>query len=166
MGEIVDKVVYNQLLNHLENNNLISENHHGGVQSRSTVAATATLIDQWAQNLEDDIDTALVIVDQSAAYDVVPHNILVEKLKVFGADNHAQQYVTNYLRDRTQRVLLYGTYSDALQVEPMSVVHGSTLSCLLYLVYILDLPILYHTIKPTTQQQENCEKPNTDNING
>ena len=41
----------------------------------------------------------------------------------------------------------------------MSVVQESTLSCLLYLVYVLDLPTLYHTLRPTVEQQENCPQP-------
>ena len=133
--------------------------HHGGIQQRSTVTATGTLFDQWPQNLENDIDTAAIILDQSAAYNIVPHDILVNKLTILGADNHAQSYFQNYLKDRTQKVTLDGTYSEELHVGPMSVVQGSTLSCLLYLIYILDLATLYHTIRPTVKQQEECPKP-------
>ena len=41
----------------------------------------------------------------------------------------------------------------------MSVVQGSTLSCLLYLIFILDLPLLYHTLWPNVKQQEECNNP-------
>ena len=159
LGKIIDKIVYQQLLKHLTTHKLIPVNHHGGIQGRSTVTATATLIDQWAQNLEDGIDTAIIILDQSAAYDIVPHHILIEKLRILGADNHSHQYFKNYLSDRTQQISLDGIYSEELHIGPMSVVQGSTLSCLLYLVYILDLPIMYHKTNPTIKQQEECTQP-------
>ena len=159
LGKIIDKIVYNQLLKHLELNNLIPENHHGGIQQRSTVTATATLIDKWANNLENNIDTAILIIDQSAAYDIVPHELLVEKLKNLGTDEHSTHYFRNYLKGRSQKVYIEGTYSEELYVGPMSVVQGSTLSCLLYLIFILDLPILYHTLRPNIQQQEQCNNP-------
>ena len=87
------------MLKHLELNNLIPENHHGGIQQRSTVTATATLIDKWANNLENNIDTAIRILDQSAAYDIVPHELLVEKLKKLGTDEHSTQYFQIYLKE-------------------------------------------------------------------
>ena len=49
--------------------------------------------------------------------------------------------------------------SDELHIGPMLVIQGSTLSCLLYLVYILGLPTLYHKIRPTVEQQEKCSNP-------
>ena len=94
-----------------------------------------------------------------AAYDIVPHKILVDKLKVLGADNHASQYFENYLKDRFQQVLLDDQYSEELFEGPMLIVQGSTLSFLLYLVYILDLPILYQTVNPTVEENEKSDEP-------
>ena len=108
IGKIIDKIVYIQLLNHLETNNLIPTNHHGGIQSRSTTTATANLMDKWSHRLEDGLDTAIIILDQSAAYDIVPHHLLVKKMEILGADPHATQYFKNYLGNRSQSVYLDG----------------------------------------------------------
>ena len=43
--------------------------------------------------------------------------------------------------------------------SPYSVIQGSTLSCLLYLVYTLDIPTLYHTNNPTIEHQLECTEP-------
>ena len=136
IGKIVDKVIYSQLLKHLEVNKLIPESHHGGIQGRSTVTATATLIDEWAQNMENNIDMAIIILDQSAAYDIVPHNILVEKLDILGADKHAQQYFSNYLLNRSQKVILEGTYSEEFSIHRSDVSSAGEYSLLPTVSYL------------------------------
>ena len=156
----MDKFISQQINDYLEKNNLIPPNHHGGRPNKSTITAAASLIDEWSEDMEKkNSDKAVLILDQSAAYDTICHKILLSKLKILGFDTHSIQYMENYLSNRNQVVQINGSNSNNLYTGPFSVVQGSTLSCLLYLMYTLDLPTLYHTKIPTIEHQINCTEP-------
>ena len=50
----------------------------------------------------------------------------------------------SYFKDRKQFVLLEGKKSQKLSVGPRSVIQGSTMSTCMFLLYVLDLPDLFH----------------------
>ena len=150
LSKIIGKVIYKQVLQYLDENSLIPHQHHGGRRGRSTITAVSTMLDTWAQRYEQGHDTAVIVLDQSAAYDTILHKILLKKMSVLGFQEKTTKYFQSYLQDRQQTVLVDGFQSDKLHVGQISVVQGSVLSCLLYLLYILDLPIIFNqqTNKP------------------
>ena len=159
LGKIVDKIVSQQISTYLDQNNLIPPNHHGGRKFKSTITAATTLVDEWADDLENNAHKAILLLDQSAAFDTICHKILVQKLQILGFDNHSLQYMESYLSNRSQIVQIDGAQSNELHTGPYSVVQGSTLSCLLYLLYTLDLPAVYHQTNPTIEHQTMCPQP-------
>ena len=80
------------------------------------------MVDNWAETNEDNKDTAVVILDQTAAYNIIEHKLLIDKLKILGMDNHSIQYFTNYLKGRTHVVTVDGETSSELHTGPLSVV--------------------------------------------
>ena len=54
-----------------------------------------------------------------------------------------------------------GDISDELHIGDMSVIQGSTLSCLLYLLYTLDLPLLFYEEKLKIEDQIYNKTPNS-----
>ena len=122
LSKIVDKVIYKQVLNYLDQNEIIPHQHHGGRRGRSTITAVSTMLDTWAARLESGQDTAVIVLDQSAAYDTISHKILIEKMEVLGFQAETIRYFENYLKDRQQTVLVDGFQSDTLHVGQISVV--------------------------------------------
>ena len=159
IGKFIDKIVSQQINEYLDINHLISPNHHGGRKFKSTITAATTLVDEWADDIENNQHKAILLLDQSAAFDTICHKILVNKLKILGFDKHSTQYMENYLANRNQIVEIDGTKSNNLYTGPYSVVQGSTLSCLLYLLYTLDIPTIFHTNNPTIDHQIKCKQP-------
>ena len=159
IGKLQDKLISIQIQEFLTKNKLVSPNHHGGIKLKSTITAAASLIDDWSDNMENKTDKAVLILDQSAAFDTICHKILINKLAILGFDPHSLQYMQNYLSNRNQTVQINGTNSNNLYTGPFSVIQGSTLSCLLFLIYTLDLPTLYHDNNPTIQHQIQCTQP-------
>ena len=80
IAKIVDKVLLNQLLKHLEVNKLIPFQHYGGMPGHGTATALTTIIDSWTDLIEKGEDTVALIMDQSMAYDIVDHKIVIRKL--------------------------------------------------------------------------------------
>ena len=159
LGKILDKVLLRQVLSYLIDNELIHESHHGSVKGRSTTTAIATIIDTWTNLIEQGNEVAAVAMDQSAAYDLIDHPILLMKMEKLGIQPNGIKLFKDYLQNRQQSVYLDGTMSSTLHIGNRSVVQGSVLSCALYLIYILDIPLLFHQSSHTIPQAEMCQKP-------
>ena len=159
LGKILDKVILTQTLTYLVNNELIHENHHGSIKGRSTTTAIATLVDTWSNLVENDNELATMAMDQSAAYDLINHQILLKKMETLGIQPSGIELFRSYLSNRQQVVYLDGATSDPLHIGNRSVIQGSVLSCALYLIYILDLPLLFHDTNHSILQADNCPRP-------
>ena len=140
LAKVIDKSLLIQLLNHMETNHLIPHQHHGGIANNGTATALATLIDTWSTKMEQGEDAIALIMDQSLAYDLVDHAILLQKMEAIGLDKHSMKLMQSYLENRTQSVQVETFTSPPLHAGPRSVIQGSALSCILYIIFTLDLP--------------------------
>ena len=80
-----------------------------------------------------------VFLDISKAFDKVWHNGLIYKLKQNGVAGDLLDTLTNFLKERKQRVILNGQYSVWTNGEA-GVPQGSILGLLLFLIYKNNLP--------------------------
>ena len=86
------------------------------------------------------------MLDMSAAFDVVDHDIPLNKLKLYGFDDLALKWVNDYLSGRSQAVYIDGCMSSFLPVD-VGVPQGSILGPLFYVLFTNDFP---ETIFSTT----------------
>ena len=77
-------------------------------------------------------------MDQSATYDIINHKILVKKMVILGFQPNTVQWFQDYLANTQQQVYIDGTKSAKLHIRDKSVIQGSVLSCVMYLLYILE----------------------------
>ena len=87
VGKIVEYAVYDQVVEHFTKNSLFHENHHGSLKGHSTATALIQLVDMWLEAAEDTMLSATLLLDQSAAYDLVDHQILLDKLRIYNFDD-------------------------------------------------------------------------------
>ena len=66
----------------------------------------------------------------------------------------------SYLNERKQYVQVQYAKSDCLTIGPRSVVQGSTLSGVFYLIYMLDLPYISHETIHEPEEYRKCNQPN------
>ena len=88
----------------------------------------------------------LLLIDFSKAFDMVNHNILLQKLRHYGIRGIANDWFRSYLGNREQFVSISGHNSDKKKLK-YSVPQGSILGPLLFIIYINDMPNIHNLAK-------------------
>ena len=91
------------------------------------------MYDQWVEEVEDGCLVGVMMIDLSAAFDMVDHPLLLEKLKLFGLEEGSLSWIRSYLTNRTQNVYVDGCLSPPLDID-CGVPQGSILGPLMYII--------------------------------
>ena len=142
-SKILERVVFNQLVTYFDSNGLIHPNHHGSRSGHSTTTALIQMYDSWVEEVDVGNMVGVMMVDLSAAFDMVDYQLLLQKLELFGLDKEALSWMGSYLIGRKQSVFVDGSLSPPLGIE-CGVPQGSILGPLMYILYTNDIPDLPH----------------------
>ena len=137
-NKIIEKLMYNRLINYLGKLSIISDNQFGFRSKRSTIHALLLLTDKIQKAIDKGTYSCSIFLDLCKAFDTVNHNILLTKLEYYGIRGVAHAWFTSYLSDRKQFVSLHGTNSE-YQTLTCGVPQGSVLGPLLFLLYVNDI---------------------------
>ena len=143
LSKVLEKVVFMQISKYMEDNCLIHPNHHGFRAFHSTVTGLIQMYDRWVDALENKKYTGVCFLDLSAAFDIVDHSLLLQKLRLYGFDDNSVTWVSSYLTERKQTVYIEGKQSTILSV-PTGVPQGSILGPLFYTLFTNELLELVH----------------------
>ncbi len=113
ISKIIEKVVENRLEHQIQTNNL-----HDNVQSayrtgHSTETALLRVNHDITAALDSNHCAVLLMLDLSAAFDVIDHGILRKRLEYsYGVTGVALEWIQSYLTDRTQRIAIGSAFSE------------------------------------------------------
>ena len=156
-SKILEKAVFQQLVQYLDQTNLLSPDHHGSRQGHNTATALTQMYDQWLDQVDDGMMVGVMMIDLSAAFDMVDHEILLEKLRLFGLTAGALAWFNSYLSARSQLVCVDGCFSPPLGVDS-GVPQGSILGPLLYILFTSEIPDLVHEHQVSFNDPQPCQK--------
>ena len=138
-SKVLEKMVCIKLVNHLELNNLIFKHQYGFLRNKSTEHALLQVLNYVSEALNKNNYCIGLFLDLKKAFDVVPHDVLLKKLKLLGVVGTAWDWFESYLSDRKQIVDINGTTSKPRNLD-ISVIQGTSLGPILFLCFINDLP--------------------------
>jgi len=145
----LEKIVEQHIKMHLESylctNNIIIKNHHGSRKFHGTNTAITHITNEINTDYENNLITATVATDLSAAFDTIDNIKLLDKLNFYGIQGSELAIFKSFLSERTQYVVIDTFTSDTMDCPPCSVVQGSKLSAVLYTIYPNEIPLL-HTL--------------------
>ena len=137
-GMILEKVVALQIEEYFEKNNLLGTFQFGFRRNRSTISELLTLFDTILEAKEMKKEILVILYDLSAAFDTVSHQILVEKLRMYGFCKLTIKWMESYLSNRKQIVEVSGKISSEQEIN-IGTPQGSRLSPLLFIILMADL---------------------------
>ena len=138
IAKILDKIVAIKLSNHLDINKLLYKNQFGFRKNSSTELNLLNLTNFISSSINDNNYCIGIFLDLKKAFDVVSHEILLNKLKKFGISGKTWEWFNCYFTNRSQKVDINGVLSD-LEYINISVLQGSVLGPILFLCFINDL---------------------------
>ena len=132
--KILEHILYKHIIQHLQSYKVLSDAQHGFQRRRSTEIQLLLCLQDLATGIENRHQTDAILLDFSKAFDVVPHEGLLLKLEHYGVRGNLHNWISSFLRNRTQRVVIEGHSSPVVPVSS-GVPQGSVLGPLLFLVY-------------------------------
>ena len=137
--KVMEHVICKHIIKHTEKHSILTVLQHGFRRARSCesqlLVTIHDMLNYWNKNTQLDV----IVLDFSKAFDTVPHDRLLGKVDHYGINGHIHSWISNFLKHRSQCVLVEGAKSDPAHVVS-DVPQGTVMGPLLFLLHITDLP--------------------------
>lgn len=131
----LERVIAKHLYEYLEEHNILSDHQFGFRTGRSTMDQMILVYNDISLWLDEGTAVDLVLFDFSKAFDVVSHDILLDKLSLLGIHTDLVAWTRAFLIGRTMTVAVGDTHSNFRPVKS-GVPQGSVLGPVLFLLFV------------------------------
>ena len=132
--KLMEHILVDHITNYLEEHGLLSNMQFGFRKGRSTEDQMLLIYDRVSKLVDTGKIVDVAYLDYSKAFDLVSHQLLIDKLSLLGFDRHILDWIRDFLSGRSMSVLVGGKQSTQCPVTS-GVPQGSVLGPLLFLVY-------------------------------
>jgi len=146
LARVFEKIAARQLSRYCEEHEIIPKQQFGFRRNSSCEIALIAAMDSWLESIDQGKLVGTLLIDLSKAFDMVPHQLLLNELSSIGCTVRTGLWFKSYLEDRKQRV------KDQKQTTPWkkisrSVPQGGGLSPNLFNIFVRKLKAETETIQ-------------------
>ena len=134
-GKVLEKIVSNQLLQHIDLSAPLADCQHGFVKRRSTITNMLMTERVIAVALNKEACVDVLTFDFAKAFDKEPHSRLLRELASRGINGTALRWFKSFLSGRSQLVKIGQVLSPAVSITS-GVIQGSSAGPILFTVFI------------------------------
>ena len=145
---MIETAVFDQLNQQLRVIEAIPEDQLAYRKFHSTERALCAVFNDLLRFSDDGKCSLLILLDLSAAFDTVGHDMLIEDLITIGVGGGALKWFVNYLSNRSFKVKVNNKYSESKKLTT-GVPQGSVLGPVLFSIYTIELSWIFklHGVK-------------------
>ena len=115
--KLLEELIKDHVISHLKVNNLIYSIKYGFTERRLCSTNLLITLEIITKAIDEGCPVDTIYFDFSKAFDTVPNNRLLHKLKYMGINKNTFLWIKDFLRERRQRVVINGVQSQWGEVK-------------------------------------------------